>query len=88
MLALAALYAAFITTTTFTAFALDKRRARAGRHRIPERNLLGLAAAGGTVGAFLALGTLRHKTRKQPFRGYLIAIAAVQALLVGYASLS
>ena len=57
----------------------DKRRAVAGRWRIPESTLLGLAAMGGTPGAVLACRLFRHKTRKQPFATLLWLTGAVQA---------
>lgn len=60
-------------------FADDKRRAVAGDRRIPESDLLFLAAIGGTPGAFLARHVWRHKTRKQPFSTWLWLIATVQA---------
>ena len=50
--------------------------------RIPERELLFLAALGGTPGAYAARHLFRHKTRKQPFsdRLRIIAFAQVMAL--------
>lgn len=50
--------------------------------RIPERELLFLAALGGTPGAYAARHLFRHKTRKQPFsdRLRMIAFAQVMAL--------
>ncbi|WP_346770448.1 DUF1294 domain-containing protein [Sphingomonas sp. AOB5] len=60
-------------------FGQDKQRAVKGARRIPERELLGLALIGGTPGAFLARTLFRHKTRKQPFTGWLWAIAVAQA---------
>ncbi|MDT8857712.1 DUF1294 domain-containing protein [Paracoccaceae bacterium Fryx2] len=59
------------------AFWLDKRRAVAGEWRIPEATLLGMALAGGWVGAKWAQHRFRHKTRKQPFRTQLNTIGAV-----------
>lgn len=60
---------------------IDKRAAEADRWRIPERTLLGAAALGaGPLMLFLS-NTLRHKTRKQPFRMRLIAIAVIEIAL-------
>ncbi|MES2188396.1 MAG: DUF1294 domain-containing protein [Pseudomonadota bacterium] len=52
----------------FTAYALDKSAAIAGRRRIPEATLLWLGLACGWPGGLLAQRLLRHKTRKQPFQ--------------------
>lgn len=71
------IYLTAINLFTFGAFALDKAAAESNRHRTPETTLLTLAFIGGSLGALTAQQVLRHKTRKQPFRGILIAIAAV-----------
>ena len=63
---------------TVIRFWQDKRRAQAGKRRIPESDLLGLAFIGGSPGAFLARHLFRHKTRKEPFSTHLMVIAALQ----------
>lgn len=83
LVATIAAYLAGINAATFAAFALDKRAAAAGTWRIRERTLLLLSAAGGSPAAFAARSMLRHKTVKQPFVGLLVAIAAIQAVLLG-----
>lgn len=82
MLTLVALYLLAVNALTFVAFAGDKRRAVSGDRRTPERTLLGLAALGGTPGAFAARQLFRHKTRKAPFRTQLWLIALAQAVLI------
>ena len=62
----------------FLAMLADKRRSQAGLWRIPEGRLLGFALIGGCIGTLIAQQLLRHKTRKQPFRTYLIMIALFQ----------
>lgn len=62
----------------FSLFAIDKARARAGGHRIPERTLLLVALFGG-LGAWLGQRLLRHKTRKQPFAAWLGLILTLHA---------
>jgi len=81
MLTLLALYLLAINAATFAAFAVDKRAARRRGWRIPERQLLMLAAAGGSPSALAAQNALRHKTRKEPFRTALWAVIAGQAAL-------
>ena len=78
MLVRLALYFLVINAAAFVAFAVDKRRATLGEYRIPERTLLMLALMGGTPAAFLAQKLLSHKTRKEPFRTYLLLIAVGQ----------
>jgi uncharacterized membrane protein YsdA (DUF1294 family) len=74
-----------LNLVTFALFGLDKALARAGRRRVAERRLLGLALLGGTPGAYAARAVFRHKTRKQPFSGHLFRIAALQAIGGGLA---
>jgi len=67
-----------LNITTFFLFWWDKRAARQGDRRIRERTLLLFALMGGSLGAVTAQHLLRHKTRKQPFRGLLLAIIFLQ----------
>jgi uncharacterized membrane protein YsdA (DUF1294 family) len=83
---------AAINATTWAVYRLDKRRARRAARRVPERTLLGLAAAGGIVGALLAVYAhrQRHKARKGRFMAALWSIAlahAVIAAAIGYEAL-
>ncbi len=76
-------YLLVINAAAYLAFAIDKRAAREpGARRIPERTLLRLAAAGGSVGAVVAQQRLRHKSYKQPFRAYLMLIIVAQTLIL------
>lgn len=71
---------------TLWRYGQDKARAIEGRRRIPESELLWLAAIGGTPGAYAARRLFRHKTRKQPFSTYLALIAVAQAgVMIGLA---
>ena len=67
---------------TMMRFWQDKQRARAGDRRIPEADLLALAAFGGSPGALLARRLFRHKTRKEPFSTRLRMIAILHAGLI------
>ena len=72
-----ALLAVLLVTNlgAFAAFAYDKRAAKTGGWRISENTLIGLAFWGGSLGALIAQQSLRHKTRKEPFRSTLVVVA-------------
>ena len=57
---------------------LDKRCARTGRRRIPERRLFALALLGGAAGGLLGMYAFRHKTRHWYFVLGFWALAAAQ----------
>lgn len=77
-----------INLAAFGAFWQDKRRAMRGLRRTPERDLLGLALIGGSIGAVAAQQLFGHKTRKQPFATYLfLIVAAHMGLAAGWLSL-
>jgi len=84
MYQLALFYLAAVNVLTFAAFFVDKRRAEQDDRRIPERALLALAGAGGTIGAILGQQALRHKTQKQPFASRLRMIVLVHGLLLSW----
>ena len=56
-----------INVLTFLAYAWDKRAARRHRTRVPERRLYLLELLGGFPMAWVAILTLRHKSRKPGF---------------------
>lgn len=53
---------------TYTAFALDKKRARKGQWRIPEQRLLLLSFFGGAIGGWRGMKDYYHKINKTSFR--------------------
>jgi len=79
---------ALMSLGAFISHARDKRAARLGRRRTPERRLLAWALLGGWPGAWLAQRLLHHKTRKQPFqRWFRLAGWALGALLASVVGL-
>ncbi len=70
-----------INALTLLAFGWDKLQARRRKKRTPERNLLWLAALGGSPGALLGRWIFRHKTRKRLFSYYIFGIFGIQAVL-------
>jgi uncharacterized membrane protein YsdA (DUF1294 family) len=61
------IYFAFINSTTFLIYVHDKRRSRIAGWRVKETTLHLFSLLGGWPAAFLAMGLLRHKTRKIGF---------------------
>lgn len=79
------IYLVAINIFTFIAYARDKRLAKKpNARRIPERTLLLLAAIGGSIGALIAMYTLRHKTLHKKFFLGVPAILIAQITLVFY----
>ena len=74
-------YLAVITVVTFLVYGIDKWKAQHKRWRIPENVLLGLAAIGGSVGAWLGMKVWRHKTQHKKFKYGVPAILAAQVAL-------
>ena len=64
---LAAVYLLCINLIAFAAYGWDKRKARKGAWRIPERTLFLLAVLGGSVGAIAGVYLFHHKTRHKKF---------------------
>lgn len=60
----------------------DKRRARRGMRRVPERVLWTLALGGGAVGMYTAMRAVRHKTKHRSFMWGLPLVIVAQATAV------
>ena len=76
-------YLVIINIITFFLYGIDKWKAQRSRWRIPESVLLGMAAIGGSVGAWLGMQVWHHKTQHVKFRyGVPIILIAQVALLV------
>ena len=76
-------YLIVINVGTFFLYGIDKWKAKRARWRIPESVLLGMAAIGGSVGAWLGMRIWRHKTLHAKFRyGVLAMLVAQVAVLV------
>lgn len=67
-----------ISAAALAFYGYDKLAAQAGRFRVPERVLLGLALIGGTPGALLGMLLFRHKTRKASFLAALAVVLLIQ----------
>jgi len=75
-------YLLAVNAITYLVYWWDKRRARAGKRRVPERELLLWALAGGSPAAILAMNRHRHKTRKRSFRLWFLGVLLAQAALI------
>ncbi|OUP83466.1 hypothetical protein B5F07_10895 [Lachnoclostridium sp. An169] len=60
-------YLILINIITWIIYGLDKWKARRGKWRVPEKTLLLLALAGGSIGALAAMVMFHHKTHKARF---------------------
>ena len=76
------LYLVIINATGFLLMLADKLKAKRGAWRIPEKTLLGVAAAGGSIGSLAGMYCFRHKTKHFQFTLGIPLILAVQAGLI------
>ena len=76
------IYLLLINAVAFLLMLADKKKARRSAWRIPETTLLGIAAAGGSIGAIAGMYTFRHKTRHIKFSLGFPAILIAQIALV------
>ena len=74
-------YLLAINVVTFAVYGIDKFKAKRGMWRIKEATLLGLAVAGGSIGAILGMYLFRHKTKKPLFTIGVPLIIVVHAVL-------
>ena len=72
---------AVINLLTFIVYGADKRRARKGKWRVPEKTLFLLPLLGGSIGALLGMRVFRHKTKHWYFVWGIPAILLAQIAL-------
>ncbi|MBQ7076547.1 MAG: DUF1294 domain-containing protein [Lachnospiraceae bacterium] len=60
-------YLVIINIIAFALYGIDKFKAMKNAWRIPEATLIGIAAIGGGLGAYIGMQIFRHKTRKPLF---------------------
>ena len=75
------LYLAAVNVVAFAVYGADKRRAKKGKRRVPEKTLFLLAIIGGSPGAWAGMYAFRHKTRHWYFVWGIPAILAAQTAL-------
>ncbi len=72
---------AVINLLTFIVYGADKRRARKGKWRVPEKTLFLLPLMGGSIGALLGMRVFHHKTKHWYFVWGIPAILLAQIAL-------
>ena len=75
-----------INVVTFAMYGADKMKAQAGAWRIPEKTLLGLAAIGGSLGAFAGMQFFHHKTKHLNFQIIVPLCLVIHAAILGFLS--
>lgn len=78
------LYLLAINLLAFLLYGIDKWKAKHSRWRIPESVLLGLAAVGGSIGAWLGMRSWHHKTQHKKFRYGVPVILVAQVVLLAW----
>ena len=76
------IYLILINIIALLAMYIDKRKAKKGKRRIPEKTLFILVGLGGGIGGILAMYLFRHKTKKTRFVIGFPAILIFEVLVV------
>ena len=76
------IYLILINLITFLAMYIDKKKAKKGKRRIPEKTLFILVGLGGGIGGILGMYLFRHKTKKTRFVIGFPAILIFEVLVV------
>lgn len=75
------IYLVFVNILGFALMGIDKKKAEAGKWRIPEKTLFFVAMIGGSVGSILGMKTFRHKTKHTKFTVGMPAILVFQVMM-------
>lgn len=57
------IYVVLLSAVTFATYGSDKKKAKRGARRVPEKTLLWMSFLGGAFGGFAAMQIFRHKTK-------------------------
>ena len=82
---IAAAALAVLNLISFGLMAYDKRCAKAGKWRVPEKRLFIAAACFGGLGGVLGMVLCRHKTKHWYFRVFFPVLLAVQVAILAAA---
>ena len=72
------IYLLIINLTGFLLMGMDKKRAKKGLWRIPEKTLFITAVLGGSIGSIVGMRHFRHKTKHTSFVVGMPCILAIQ----------
>ena len=75
-------YLSVISLVSIIMTVSDKRRAVRSRRRVPEANLIFIAALGGSVAMLLTMFAVHHKTKKPKFMLGIPLIIVLQCAAV------
>ena len=75
-----------INLIAFAIFGIDKKRAKKGQWRIPEKTLFLSVILGGSIGAILGMYIFHHKTKHWYFQIGIPAIMIIQIAAVYWLS--
>lgn len=76
------LYFVATNVVTFFMYGIDKWKAKRAKWRISEATLLGMAAIGGSVGAWMGMKLWHHKTQHKKFRFGIPLILLAQIAII------
>ena len=74
-------YFLIINAIGFVIMLIDKQKAKKKKWRIPERHLMSIAGAGGSLGVLLGMFVWRHKTKHLKFLLGVPALLIMQILI-------
>ncbi len=77
-----ALYLLFINIVSVIICLTDKLKARTGSWRVSEKTLFTLSVAGGSVGMYVTMCLIRHKTKHKRFMIGIPIIIFVQTVIL------
>lgn len=80
------IYLAAVNIVAFMMYGIDKWKARHDKRRVTEARLIGIALAGGSIGALLGMKIWHHKTLHRKFRFGLPLILILQTAAVAAAA--
>ena len=78
------IYLALINLVTLIVYGADKRKAKKGKWRVPEKTLFLLAIIGGSIGALAGMYLFHHKTKHWYFKWGIPVILLLQIALAVY----